>query len=122
MLFLLVVLVISLCYIVVTKFGPVHTARNVQKYHSRNCTRAKINPIIDAKGNTIYEGINFHGLRHTFATRMIESGESIKTVQDLLGHQDAQTTLNIYTHSLIETKKASADKQNALYEMLNKSL
>lgn len=109
-------------YVFVTKFGNPHTARNVQKYHSRNCTRAKINPTVDAKGNTIYEGINFHGLRHTFATRMIESGESIKTVQDLLGHQDAQTTLNIYTHSLIETKKASADKQNALYEMMNKNL
>ncbi len=53
---------------------------------------------------------------------MIESGETVKTVQDLLGHQDAQTTLNIYTHTLPETKKASADKQNALFDMMSKNL
>ncbi len=107
-------------YVFLTKFGNPHTARNVQKYHSRICTKAKINPITNAKGQIEYEGINFHGLRHTYATRMIEAGESIKTVQDLLGHQDAQTTLNIYTHSLVETKKASAEKQNALFERMTK--
>ena len=107
-------------YVFLTKHGNPHTARNVQKYHSRICTKAKINPITDDKGKTTYMGINFHGLRHTYATRMIESGETIKTVQDLLGHQDAQTTLNIYTHTLPEIKKASADKQNALFHMISK--
>ena len=42
--------------------------------------------------------ITFHGLRHTYATRLFELGVQIKTVQKLMGHTDIQTTMNIYTH------------------------
>ena len=45
------------------------------------------------------EHIHFHQLRHTFATRCIESGADIKTVSNLLGHSSAKMTLDIYTHS-----------------------
>lgn len=49
---------------------------------------------------------------------MIESGESIKTIQVLLGHADIQTTMNIYAHVLKDTKVASAERQNALFSEL----
>ena len=42
--------------------------------------------------------ITFHGLRHTYATRLFELNVQIKTVQKLMGHSDIQTTMNIYTH------------------------
>ncbi|WP_420537839.1 tyrosine-type recombinase/integrase [Ligilactobacillus salivarius] len=39
-----------------------------------------------------------HGLRHTHATLLFESGASIKQVQTRLGHRDASITMDIYTH------------------------
>ena len=42
--------------------------------------------------------ITAHVLRHTYCSKLITKGVSVKTVQYLMGHNNAQTTLNIYTH------------------------
>lgn len=47
----------------------------------------------------------FHSLRHTFATRCIESGASVVTVSSLLGHKSTQLTLDTYAHSFIGEKQ-----------------
>ena len=54
--------------------------------------------------------LKFHGLRHSFATRCIESNCDYKTVSVILGHSDITTTLNLYVHPNMEQKKRCIDK------------
>lgn len=54
--------------------------------------------------------ITFHGLRHTFATRCIESNCDYKTVSSILGHSSVSTTLNLYVHPDMGQKRKCIDK------------
>lgn len=76
--------------------------------------------------NTLTEGekealllpaIPFHGLRHTSATLLIASNTDIRTVSARLGHAQASTTMNIYSHALQNTDRKAAD---TLQNMLGK--
>ena len=59
--------------------------------------------------------LNFHALRHTFATRALESGMDIKTLSELMGHKNATITLNRYAHSMMDTKIAAMNKLEKLF-------
>lgn len=48
-----------------------------------------------------------HVFRHTFCTKCIAAGMDIKTVQYLMGHSDASTTLNVYTDAVFENVMAN---------------
>ncbi|MCM1370361.1 MAG: site-specific integrase [Clostridium sp.] len=52
---------------------------------------------------------NFHTMRHTFATRSIESGMDIKALSEILGHSSVQITLKIYVHPTKEYKRKSLE-------------
>jgi integrase len=58
--------------------------------------------------------LKFHGLRHSFATRCIESKCDYKTVSVLLGHSNISTTLNLYVHPNLEQKKKCIDQMSRI--------
>ena len=86
-------------YIVSNKTGDRALIRTYQYFFTR------IQKLLNIK-----EVLNFHALRHTFATRAIESGMDIKTLSEILGHSNTSITINRYVHSLDETKKKAMNK------------
>ena len=60
------------------------------------------------------EGATFHTLRHTFATRCVECDFDIKSLSEILGHSNVQTTLNRYVHSSLNQKRIQMEKLNFL--------
>ena len=60
------------------------------------------------------EGVHFHALRHTFATRCIEAGFEIKSLSEILGHTSPKFTLERYVHSSMELKRDNMDKLAAV--------
>lgn len=56
------------------------------------------------------EAVNFHVLRHTFATRCVEADVDIKTLSEILGHSTVAITMNRYVHPSLDLKRISMDK------------
>ena len=59
------------------------------------------------------EGVHFHTLRHTFATRAVEVGFEIKSLSEILGHASVRITLDRYVHASPELKRNNMQKLKA---------
>ncbi|MED3687322.1 site-specific integrase [Peribacillus butanolivorans] len=69
----------------------------------------------------ITKHITIHGLRHTHAVLLLESGASLKDVQERLGHKSIQTTADVYAHMSKELEEKSVDGYSKYmdYDQLN---
>lgn len=84
--------------------GKIIATNTINAHFKRICKNANIR-IINTKvvksnkkeSNLKSSEVNTHMLRHTYATRCIESGMSAVVLSKLLGHADIETTLNTYT-------------------------
>lgn len=79
----------------------------IDKYMEPRLLQYNFKKYIEACG---LSDVNYHALRHTFATRCIELGFDVKTLSEILGHTNVNITLNRYVHSSMDTKKANMQR------------
>jgi len=95
-------------FIFVNRFGNVQhqgTLNKALRRIIRDCN-FEILDKINQKDAIILPKFSNHSLRHTFTTRMCEAGVNIKAMQEILGHADAETTMDIYAEATKELKKS----------------
>lgn len=80
-------------YLFEGQYGDQYSTRSAQKVFAQALKKAKIN-----------KEVGIHGLRHSFATHLLEAGTDIAFIQQLLGHKDIKTTMR-YTHISKQTIK-----------------
>lgn len=95
-----------------SKDGPVFCTKTGKPINPRDFNRAFER--IRARAG-ISKEVTVHSLRHTFATRLIERGVSMKEVQELLRHEEMSTTADIYSHVSEDLKRAAADRLTDLF-------
>ena len=60
--------------------------------------------------------MRLHDLRHYVATRLLSAGVDVRTVAGRLGHRNAATTLNVYSHFLVESDREAANVLGQLFD------
>ncbi len=78
-----------------------------EKFIEPTVMRYHFGKILSACGLT---NAHFHTLRHTFATRCVEAGVDIKSLSEILGHENVNITLNRYVHSSRDFKRENMKK------------
>lgn len=84
-----------------------YVVSNREQFISPRTYEYRYHKLLRVSGTT---DINYHALRHTFATRCIEAGVDVKSLSEILGHADASITLNTYVHSSMERKRSQLEK------------
>ena len=79
--------------------------------------RTMQNHFKQALKKSLVSPVNFHALRHTFATRCIELGFDVKSLSEILGHASVNITMNRYVHPSMELKRENIKKLSALFSV-----
>lgn len=94
-------------FIFVNRFGGVQNQGTLNKALRRIIRDCNYEVMDSGKKDMVtLPRFSNHILRHTFTTRMCEAGMNIKAMQEILGHADAETTMDIYADATQELKTA----------------
>lgn len=97
--------------LIFTRNDNLITVSQVNSYYKRLITRYKISDTADE--------FNQHQLRHTYATRSIESGMSAKVLQKKLGHTDIKVTMNTYADVFSQFEDTEDEKLTKYLQSIN---
>ena len=97
--------------LIFTRNDNLITVSQVNSYYKRLITRYKISDTAD--------DFNQHQLRHTYATRSIESGMSAKVLQKKLGHTDIKVTMNTYADVFSQFEDTEDEKLTKYLQSIN---
>jgi integrase len=75
--------------------------------NDKNLYNRELAPACDRIGQP---RVSWHSFRHTHQTLLHDSGASLKTSQELLGHSDLETTLNVYTHTVSDSQRNAVER------------
>lgn len=96
-------------FIFVNRFGNTQhqgTLNKALRRIIRDCNQEILDKAKDDEKVVLLPKFSCHTLRHTFTTRLCESGINIKVIQSVLGHADISTTLDIYADVTKDLKKS----------------
>lgn len=92
-------------FIFINRFGDVQNQGTLNKAIRRIIRDCNDEVLLKGEENPVLlPPFSCHSLRHTFATRMCEQGVNIKVIQDVLGHKDIETTMDVYTDATMDLK------------------
>ena len=100
-------------FIFVNRFGAAQhqgTLNKALRRIIRDCNEEQLKKT--GKEPVLLPRFSCHSLRHTFTTRLIEQNVNIKVVQDVLGHKDVKTTLDVYADVTKDLKKKEFEELN----------
>ena len=100
-------------FVFTNRFGEVYTPHTINRaieriykaYNALETARAAE----EKREPVLIRHFSVHNLRHTFCTRFCENETNIKVIQEIMGHADVSTTMNIYAEATEAKKKESFD-------------
>ena len=103
-------------FIFLNKYGNVHNQNSVNRAISNiikdyNKTETK-KAELENREVQYLPHFSMHNFRHTFCTRFCEVESNVKVIQDIMGHSDISTTMNIYAEATMEAKENVMKKLN----------
>lgn len=98
-------------FIFCNRFGNVHNPQTINRAIERiriACNKEETEKALkEHRDPVIIPHFSVHNLRHTFCTRFCENEDNLKIIQDIMGHADISTTMNVYAEATENKKQES---------------